>query len=526
MTNVSLTSLADSYIAVVPRGLHAIFVERLKREIHRGGFSCSNIHFVGEQQDPQYQQHLKNLLSNRKKQHSENIGTVRDTFINEDVSVGYNDCGEIVWCIPGTACSIWVYFTTNAPADFCHNHLRFIGPLMACVQTWENIDLHQDASLEQATTLLQQLDFESSKLETALKLWLYHVEQSWPLAKEELNALKARMNSDNDSSTLSYRLSCVRAQSKKYSFTREQFIKAAADNVIPKDYGWKVDLVNYDVEVVLLVQANSFAVGLALRPYRQLKAKGFSQGVIPPDVTTPYLSGDTLSGLVRLRPTTAQLLLGMLELSPGDIVLDPCAGIGTIPLEVPTGVIALGGDLILSDSACRPLAAEYSKRMKQHKISCIADLLAWDAARLPLRTSSVDAILSDLPFGQQCLSSAKLDMLLPLILGELGRVLRPGATMILLCGAYPSILDSLAKLNDLQPDGAVWNLPCEAVFPVNIGGLIAWVIKVKRGSGEATRVNNHMERLQKLVRKRELRQKDVARKATKKGAAKYRQLQK
>jgi hypothetical protein len=98
--------------------------------------------------------------------------------------------------------------------------------------------------------------------------------------------------------------------------------------------------------------------------------------------------------------------------------------------------------------------------------------------------------------------------------------------MILLCGAYPSILDSLAKLNDLQPNGAVWNLPCEAVFPVNIGGLIAWVIKVKRGSGEATRVNNHMERLQKLVRKRELRQKDVARKATKKGAAKYRRLQK
>ena len=98
--------------------------------------------------------------------------------------------------------------------------------------------------------------------------------------------------------------------------------------------------------------------------------------------------------------------------------------------------------------------------------------------------------------------------------------------MLLLCGAYPSILDSLAKLNDLQPDGAVWNLPCEAVFPVNIGGLVAWVVKVKRGPGEAKRVTNHMERLQKLMRKRELRHKDVARKATKEGAAKYRRLQK
>ena len=389
-----LNSLKDSYIALVPRGFHHVFAERLKREIQRGGFSCSDLTFVGEQSDPeQYRQHLTKLLSNRKKQHSEKIGTVRDTFRNEDVSVGYNGCGETVWCIPGTACCVWVYFATNAPADFCHDHLRFIGPLMACVQTWENIDLDQGMSLDQATTLLKQLDLEPTKLQAALKLWLSHVEQSWPLSEEELTVLKAKMTSDNDSSVLSYRLSCVREKSKKYSYTREQFIKAAADYVIPKDYGWKVDLVNYNVEVVLLVQSNSLAVGLALRPYRQLQAKGFSQGVIPPDVTTPYLSGNTLSGLVRLRPTTAQLLLGMLDLNPGDVVLDPCAGIGTIPLEVPNGVIALGGDLILSDSACRPVAADYFKRIKQHNISCKADLLAWDAAVLPLRTSSVDAVL-------------------------------------------------------------------------------------------------------------------------------------
>ena len=215
MTNMPLNCLTDSYIALVPRGFHQVFVERLKREIQHGGYACNNIHFVGEREDPpaqeQYRQHLKKLLSNRKKQHSENIGTVRDTFMNQDVSVGYNSCGETVWCIPGTACSIWVYFSTNAPADFCHDHLRFIGPLMACVQTWENIDLHQDLSLEQATTLLQQLDLEPTKLEAALNLWLSHVEQSWPLSKEELNTFKLKMNSANDSSVLSYRLSCMRS---------------------------------------------------------------------------------------------------------------------------------------------------------------------------------------------------------------------------------------------------------------------------------------------------------------------------
>lgn len=532
MTNTPPNSVGDSYIALVPRGLHHVFMDRLKREIVGAGYVCNDVHCVGErgpQEEEEYRQHLRGLLLKRKKQHSESIGTVIDassTSSQQDVSVGYDASGDTVWSYSGTASAIWVCFTTNAPASFCHSQLRFIGPLMACSQVYQDIDLKEGISLEQVTTLMQKLDFDVSKLNTALKLWLAHVQESWSLSESEVNAINDKFKGDNDSSTLTYRLSCFRAQSKKYSFTREQFVRAAADYVVPKDFGWKVDLVNYDVEVVLLIQSRCLAVGIALRPYQKLQAKGFSQGVIPPDVTCPYLSGNVLSGLVRLKPTTAQLLLGMLDLRPGDVLLDPCAGIGTIPLEVPNGVIGLGGDLILSDDTIRPLAVDYSKRMKEHNASCKADLLAWDAALLPLRTSSVDVIVSDLPFGQQCLSSAKLDTLLPLILGELGRALRPGGSMLLLCGAYPSILDALAKLSALQPEEAVWNLPCEAVFPVNIGGLVAWIIKVKRGSGEAIRVPNHMERLQKLMRKRELRQKDVASRKTSKEGHKYRRLQK
>jgi hypothetical protein len=302
-----------------------------------------------------------------------------------------------------------------------------------------------------------------------------------------------------------------------------------ADFVVPSKRNWKVDLSNYDVEVVLLVQSKCLAVGLALRPYRQLKAKSFAQGTIPPDVTPPYLSGNVLSGLVRLRPTTAQLLWGLVDLSPGDVVLDPCAGIGTIPLEVPNSVVGIGGDLILNNTMYRSLAADYTRQMQQHDSSSRSDLLAWDAALLPLRTSCVDAVVSDLPFGQQCLSTAKLDGLLPLILGEMGRVLRPSHCMVLLCGAYPSILDTLQKLNALQSQGPVWKLPCEAVFPVNIGGLVAWIIKVQRGPAEAVRVFNHIERARKLVWKRERVEelhKNVAREATKDGGLKYRRLQK
>lgn len=274
---------------------------------------------------------------------------------------------------------------------------------MACVQVWDGtIDcLDSSKTLEEVTAMLEKLEFDPL-LDKALELWHLHVQDSWPLTKQELQDMETKVNG---TSTRTCRLSCVRAQSKHCSYAREQFVRAAADHVVPATRQWKVDLTNYDVEVVLLVQARSLAVGLDLRPYRQFAAKSFSQ------------SGNILTGLVRLRPTTAQLLWGLLTLALG-----------------------LGGDLILNNDSFRPLAADYSKRMKQQNVSCKADLLGWDAALLPLRNASVDAIVSDLPFGQQCLSSGKLEALLPLILGELGR-------------AYPSILDSLTQLNSLQREG-------------------------------------------------------------------------
>jgi 23S rRNA G2445 N2-methylase RlmL len=50
----------------------------------------------------------------------------------------------------------------------------------------------------------------------------------------------------------------------------------------------------------------------------------------------PYLGGDILSkGILRLRPTNAHLLLQVADIqnSGVEIVLDPCVGIGTIPVE-------------------------------------------------------------------------------------------------------------------------------------------------------------------------------------------------
>jgi ubiquinone/menaquinone biosynthesis C-methylase UbiE len=220
----------------------------------------------------------------------------------------------------------------------------------------------------------------------------------------------------------------------------------------------------------------------------------------------------------------------MVQLSPGDVVLDPCAGIGTIAMEVPPGVVGIGGDLILNDSPLRTVAAEYTRQMQQHNACCRSSLLAWDAALLPLRSSCVDAILTDLPFGQQCLSSKKLCELLPLLFGEFGRVLRPNTgRMLLLCGSFAPILDTLEELNSLQSEGMVWNLSAESVSPVNIGGFAAWIIKVQRGPAGSVLVSNHTEQARKLVRNRErvekLRKIEPQRATTNNGRSKYRRIQ-
>lgn len=95
----------------------------------------------------------------------------------------------------------------------------------------------------------------------------------------------------------------------------------------------------------------------------------------------------------------------------------------------------------------------------------------------------------------------KLDSMLPLMLNEMARVLRRGSgRMVLLCGSYIPILEAFQKASSHGCN--VWQLPCDAVFPVNIGGLLAWVIQFSRTSDAPKELPRHVERV--LARKREL----------------------
>ena len=169
-----------------------------------------------------------------------------------------------------------------------------------------------------------------------------------------------------------------------------------------------------------------------------------------------------------------------------------------------SNVVALGGDLVLTAKKLASVGNDYARQSRKiQRSSSILDLFSIDACQLPFRTGLVDAVVSDLPFGQSCLSSAKLDQVLPLIISELSRVVRPDSgRLVLLCGSFVPVLEAFKNAND-NGSNNVWRLPCKAVFPVNIGGLVAWIIQVDRGGGSPYTVEHYRERIRKLVERRD-----------------------
>lgn len=500
--------MAYSFLALVPRGLDHVVQEmvqsrlssvRLQRRAEQT-IAAETIRFVRTKVQEQLskKQHHRNNVSETCRRVA---GTAHDG--QRDVSVGYDGDVDIATAAGTAQGSVWLQLTTESAVEEMLQ-LRCLGPLVLLVDVFDK-GINWGTTIEDAVQEIERL-LDGYPLEQTVTDWLKCVKVGWNLAEKDEKDLFDRVAGRQP---LRYRLSCLRDDSKKYSYSRQELLTAVADAVVPESRTtkhWIVDLTNFDLEIVLLMRGTALAVGLSVRPYRQLKAKSFSGGVLPPDISPPYLSGEVLSRVTRLRPCTAQALLHLAGLSAGEVLLDPCVGIGTIAMEamfINPSVVALGGDLVLTPNALGTVAADYATKARDiaHNNSAV-DCLAWDACSLPLRDEAVDAVVSDLPFGQQCLSSAKLESMLPLLLGDVARVLRRDTgRMVLLCG---SPLPILTVLQNANAHGCyTWKLPCEAVFPVNISGLQAWIIKAERGSGAAMRLPRHVERAKKLARKRE-----------------------
>lgn len=243
-----------------------------------------------------------------------------------------------------------------------------------------------------------------------------------------------------------------------------------------------------------------FSFHSIFQPYSFLNSKSFAIGGVPPDISPPYLGGNILSDVVRLRPTTARILLELADCKPNELIVDPCAGIGTIPVECERYFtfrsVGIGGDIVMDHSSMTSTAFALEGVANNQLNNSFSRLsVAWDAAYLPLRTGIVDAVVSDLPFGKMCLSSNTMEKLLPLIIQECARILVPSTgRMLLLCGSPDSLVRAL------EEQSKYWKQPCKMLLPVNIGGLLAWICHVERSSTPYDRDETSSKESKKLVR--------------------------
>lgn len=132
-----------------------------------------------------------------------------------------------------------------------------------------------------------------------------------------------------------------------------------------------------------------------------------------------------------LRPTVAAAMVRLAGVRPGQVVVDPMCGAGTIVAECIGAAGAgrgaswapVGGDLDFG--AARAAALNLRHVGPAH-------VLRWDARRLPLDDASVDRLLSNPPFGKQMETPEAIGPLYRAMIPEYDRVLRPGGWAVLL----------------------------------------------------------------------------------------------
>lgn len=505
MTNNSdnKDAITRQYMTLVPRGLHFAAEEWVKERITLTHSICE------PEQPPDYYTHkliAENKAFPKKDLVVSSVGTlcVQDSVQrNQDMSVGYNAQQKVIWTKTGQHSSIWWQFSSSAAQV---SSLRAIGPVTALVGSWsfESTTTTNETLEDMAMTITSCLQtdlYRNEQLPSALRTWKDVALSNWNNVSSRIRGFSLEEDLFTSPQELKFRVSCLRPDAPTNTYSRRDLIMAVANDLVPK--AWSVDLKNYDVEIVLFLRENQFAIGLALHPYQLIRSNSFAGGIVPPDLAPPYI---VPTGIVRLRPATAQLLLHLADLKkPGSIVLDPCVGIGTIAHECAYyKYVGLGGDIVLTPSLLAPQAVTYSTAIRNEQHQVAATLVAWDAANLPIRTGIVDAVVSDLPFGRQCLSSSKLQQLLPLMMNEMARVLQPcSGKMVLLCGHYKVVIEVLEEINT-RHGSTIWQFPCSAVIPVNIGGMLAWVVQIQRGSGAWQSSTFSSEKVRKLTAMREI----------------------
>jgi 23S rRNA G2445 N2-methylase RlmL len=215
----------------------------------------------------------------------------------------------------------------------------------------------------------------------------------------------------------------------EHGYRRADAYKALARGLAGKlPASWKLAEENAAVEIWLTIHGNMAVCGLRLSD-RTMRQRGYKVEHLP----------------ASLRPTVAAAMVRLAELKPGQTVVDPMCGAGTLLAETleharshfsyaeraPDGsaganrgakLRVLGGDL---DPHHVRAAQANLRRLGE------VDLKTWDARRLPLGDESVDRILCNPPFGKQLGTAEEIGPLYAELARQCQRVLKPGGLAVL-----------------------------------------------------------------------------------------------
>ncbi len=150
-----------------------------------------------------------------------------------------------------------------------------------------------------------------------------------------------------------------------------------------------------------------------------------------------YRGQDPAQRAAALRPTVAAAMVLVGAPMPGERVLDPMCGTGTILAEAlarEPGVTLAGGDV--DPEAVRCARARLA--------NVAADICEWNAASLPVAPGSVDCIISNLPWGHTYASVGGNRQLYAALLREWAAKLKPSGRMVLLSDDAGALTEAAA----------------------------------------------------------------------------------
>lgn len=145
-----------------------------------------------------------------------------------------------------------------------------------------------------------------------------------------------------------------------------------------------------------------------------------------------------------LMPRVARALTNLSGIKPGELILDPFCGTAGILVEA-----GLVGAKVIGIDAQEKLVKGARMNLEAFKLDYV--LMEGDACRMPFKDATIDAVVTDPPYGRSAAILAEsLETLYSCALEEIERILKPGGIAIVVSDKAASEYGEKAGLNVLK----------------------------------------------------------------------------